>query len=71
MQISVYYIKHDQEEMLIDEMTLGDSLTYLADESPIMHLDCGEIHMHDASCFKVTCTYTYAYTEDITINIKT
>jgi hypothetical protein len=63
-QNSIYYIKHDQGEMFNDVMTLGDSLTYLADESPFMHLDCGEIHMHDASCFKVTCTYTYAYTED-------
>jgi len=49
--------------MITDVMTLGDSITYLADESPIMHLGCREIHMHDASCFVVTCTYTYAYTE--------
>jgi hypothetical protein len=45
------HIKYDQKEMMNDVMTLGDSLTYLADESPFMHLDCGEIHMHDASCF--------------------
>lgn len=43
--------------MFDDVMMLGDSLTYLADESPYMHLDCGEIHMHDAPCFPVTCTY--------------
>jgi len=49
--------------MLDEVMTLGDSVTYLADESPYMHLDCGEIHMHDAPCFPVTCAYTHVYTE--------
>jgi hypothetical protein len=58
----IYCAKHDQE-IFDEEMTLGDSFTYLADESPYMHLDCGETHMHDAPCFLVTCTYTYAYTE--------
>lgn len=50
-------MKHDQEEMFTEVMTLGDSFTYLADESPFMHLDCGEIHKHDASCFVVTCLH--------------
>lgn len=50
-------MKHDQEEMFIEVMTLGDSFTYLADETPYMHLDCGEIHSHDALCFVVTCIH--------------